>query len=535
MGARLNAVVCLANTEGGDLYVGVENNGAVSGLHPHHRNVIGVVALIANRTSPSLTVRCESVEVAGLPVARIQVPKSESIVSTADGVVQRRRLQADGRPICVPFYPHEFAQRQSDLRRLDYSALPVVGASEEDLDPLERERLRQLVGRYGGDSTLLALSDEELDGALGLVTREQNRRIPTVAGLLTLGREHALRVHIPSHEVAIQDLAGTQVRLNDFTRRPLLAVFERVYEQHFAARIVEEELQVGMFRVPVPNYDRRAFREGVVNALIHRDYTRLGAVHVRWEADGLIISNPGGFVEGVTLDKLLVTEPRPRNPLLADIMKRVGLAERTGRGVDLIYQGLLRYGKPAPDYSSSDANNVVLRLPKADADLRFLELILEEERRRGAPIPIASLIALAQLRAAARLDVGTLSHALQRDEAATRALLGRLMEAGLVQAHGPSRDREYSLSAAVYRRLGSAAEYVRQAAFDDIQQEQMILQYVRQHGRITRRDAAELCRLGLDQASRLLRRLVTKGELEPHGAGRAAYYAQAKHAGNARA
>src|SRR3712207_5768487 len=73
------------------------------------------------------------------------------------------------------------------------------------------------------------------------------------------------------------------------------------------------------------------------------------------ESDGLIISNPGGFVEGVTLDRLLVTEPRPRNPLLADIMKRVGLAERTGRGVDLIYQGLLRYGRPAPDYSRSDA------------------------------------------------------------------------------------------------------------------------------------------------------------------------------------
>ena len=145
----VTAVVCLANTDGGDLYVGVENDGTVTGLHPQHRNVIGVAALIANRTSPSISVRSELLEVEGLPVARIQVPRADSIVSTSDGLVQRRRLQADGTPICVPFYPHEFAQRQSDLRRLDYSALPVAGATVADLDPLERERLRQIVARYG--------------------------------------------------------------------------------------------------------------------------------------------------------------------------------------------------------------------------------------------------------------------------------------------------------------------------------------------------------------------------------------------------
>lgn len=521
----VGAVVCLANTEGGNLYIGIENDGTVTGLHRIHQNTVGLAALIANRTSPSISVRVDLVEVDGVAIARIQVPKADSIVSTSEGLVQRRRLQADGTPICVPFYPHEFARRLSDLRRVDYSALPVAGASEDDLDPLERQRLRRLVARHGGDSTLLALSDAELDGALGFIVREGNRRVPTVAGLLTIGREQSLRLHVPTSEVAIQDLSGTRIRLNEFSRRPLLDSFERIYELHFAARLVEDELQIGMFRVPVPNYDPRAFREGVVNALVHRDYTCLGAVHIRWEGDGLIISNPGGFVEGVTLDRLLVTEPRPRNPLLADIMKRVGLAERTGRGVDLIYRGLLRYGRPAPSYSRSDSNSVVLQISQADADLPFLELILEEEKRTGAPMPVDTLIALAQLRRAARLDTCALSLSLQRDEVETRTLLGRLMEAGLVQAHGPARNREFSLSAAVYRRLGRGADYVRQAAFDDIQQEQMVLQYVQQHEQITRKDAAELCRLSLDQASRLLRRLVDQGKLRAHGSGRSAYYA----------
>ena len=514
------AVVCLANTEGGDLYLGVEDDGRATGLHAKHNDPIGATALIANRTNPSITVRAERLIVEGEQILWIQVPKSEAIVSTSEGLVQRRRMMADTKPACLPFFPHEFAQRQSDLRLLDYSALPVAQAGINDLDPLERQRLRQLITRYNGDPVLLTLSDEDLDGALGLTTSEGSHRIPTVAGLLTIGREAALRTYLPTHEVATQDLSiSLGVRLNDFTKRPLLEVFERIYEQVFAARVVEEEIQVGLFRVPVPNYDRRAFREGFVNALIHRDYTRLGAVHVRWEADGLILSNPGGFVEGVSLDNLIVTEPRPRNPRLADIMKRVGLAERTARGVDLIYQGLLRYGRPAPDYSRSTATNVVLRLSSGNADLPFLELILEEERRIGSPMPVDSLIALSELRSATRLNLEEVAHAIQRNETSARALLGRLIEAGLVDNNGTGHSREYTLSPAAYRRLGKTAPY------SSGEQETMIVKYVEQNGQISRQDAATLCRLSLDQASRLLRRLVKENKLNPpNRVGRGANY-----------
>lgn len=111
---------------------------------------------------------------------------------------------ADGTPQCLPFYPHEFVQRQADLGLMDYSSLPVTGATVTDFDPLERERLRQTIERFGGDRNLLLLNDEELEGALGLVRREDGQRIPTVAGLLILGREAAIREHLPTHEVAFQ-------------------------------------------------------------------------------------------------------------------------------------------------------------------------------------------------------------------------------------------------------------------------------------------------------------------------------------------
>jgi ATP-dependent DNA helicase RecG len=80
------------------------------------------------------------------------------------------------------------------------------------------------------------------------------------------------------------------------------------------------------------------------------------------------------------------------------------------------------------------------------------------------------------------------------------------------------------LSAATYRRLGLPAAYVRRRGFEPIQQEQMILQYVQAHGRITRREAAELCQIQPYQALYLLNKLVHAGKLIQKGKGRGAFY-----------
>lgn len=517
------AVVALANTEGGLLLLGVEDDGTVTGLRPNHENASGLAALIANRTSPPIAVRAEIIDWDDKKVLSIEVPKSRSIVSTSDGLLLRRRLLASGRPEAVPFYPHEFIQRQSAMGLVDPSATPLTSLSVEDLNPLERQRIRESIRRYGGDTSLLPLADEELDGALGLVTTVEGIQRPTVAGLLLMGRDQILRQHLPAHEVAFQVLEGTDVRVNEFFRKPLLQIFEEV-DLLFKARIDEQEIQVGLFRVPIPNYDRRAFREAFINALVHRDYSRLGAVHVRLDDEGLTLSSPGGFVEGITLRNLLVAAPRSRNPLLADIVKRIGLAERTGRGIDRIYEGMLRYGRPAPDYGMSDATSVVVVLPKADADTGFLEMILRHEEQTGTAMPIDSLIILSRLRQERRLTIGDLTADTQKSEHATRTALERLVEAGLVEAHGTGRGRTYTLSAKVYRHTGQKAAYIRQAGFDPIQQEQMVLAYIDKHGSIKRADVAELCRIGNDQAYRLLKRLKSRDLIVQEGQAKGASY-----------
>ena len=140
-GDIIDAVVAFANTDGGDLYLGVENNGEITGLHDKHKDITQLAAFIANRTVPPISVRTEILG-SGLPVLRISVPKRTSVVASSDGKIQRRRLKPNGEPENVPMYPYEITARLSSLSLLDYSAQSVPDAVYQDLDPVERERLR---------------------------------------------------------------------------------------------------------------------------------------------------------------------------------------------------------------------------------------------------------------------------------------------------------------------------------------------------------------------------------------------------------
>src|SRR5204863_9981832 len=135
-----------------------------------------------------------------------------------------------------------------------------------------------------GDVSLLELSDLELAKALGAVEANHQVRAVRVLGLLLFGKEDVIRRALPTHEVAFQVLAGVNVEVNDFLRWPLVRTMEEL-ETRFRARNREEEVMTGLLRIGVPDYSERAYREAAANALIHRDYSRLGAVHVQWHSD----------------------------------------------------------------------------------------------------------------------------------------------------------------------------------------------------------------------------------------------------------
>ncbi|MDO5096183.1 MAG: ATP-binding protein [Peptostreptococcaceae bacterium] len=96
-----------------------------------------------------------------------------------------------------------------------------------------------------------------------------------------------------------------------------------------------------IYRIEYPEYPERAVQEGIVNALIHRDYSVIGSeVHLDIYDDRLEISSPGGMYDGTfiqNIDPYKVSSSR-RNPLLADLFARMNLMERRGSGLKKIIE-----------------------------------------------------------------------------------------------------------------------------------------------------------------------------------------------------
>ncbi|MBQ9412134.1 MAG: ATP-binding protein, partial [Oscillospiraceae bacterium] len=91
----IDSVVAFANTEGGDLYLGVENDGSITGIHKSHSDITRLAAFIANKTVPPQSVRVELLDEIQ-PVIRVQVAKSRTIVASSSGKTQRRQIKLDG-------------------------------------------------------------------------------------------------------------------------------------------------------------------------------------------------------------------------------------------------------------------------------------------------------------------------------------------------------------------------------------------------------------------------------------------------------
>ncbi len=322
--------------------------------------------------------------------------------------------------------------------------------------------------------------------------------MPNVAGMLLLGRETAINKFLPTHQVAFQvlDAAGS-VLVNAWFNGPLLRTLEAV-EARFSARNEEQEAHIGLIRLPIPSYTPDAFREAINNATSHRDYARLGAVHIQMHPKYLQITNPGGFLEGITLNNLLVHEPKPRNPRLAEAFRRIGLVETTGRGIDKIYMGQLRYGRSLPNYTQSDREAIRLTLT-SDASLAFAVFVYEESAN-GKALDLDELLILEHLRKERRITVQVAGEITQRGSIYAHAVLTRLWQRGFIEESREKQEQIYYLSTSLHQRIGLLPRTLRP---DPVEEENMVLRYIDQYGKITRREIVSLLKITERQAKKI--------------------------------
>ncbi len=499
----LEYAVCFANAEGGVVVFGVSDNERGG----RAKAIVGSKSIdsdqwkrdIFQNTLPHLTVDVEELVVpegTGRLVI-LRVPKGERPPYGTSGGVFKKRIGKN----CMPMDFQAEALRSVSTGVVDWSGQVAEGVDRNSLDPVEIARARNWMRKVRPSSGLIAASDEELLTGLEAL---QNGKI-TRAGLLLFGREDVLKHHCPQHAVQyVYQPSATSVSRNEVMHFGLLRILEQI-EQAFTGPVnPEQELSIGLFKIRIPAFPvEDTVREAVLNAVTHRDYTDPGRVLVRHEAQELVVSNPGGFISGITPQNILRHESKTRNQKLAFMFVKLGLVESAGVGRKRIFIPTLSYGKRTPEYST-DGSSVTLRIFDGSFDERMARLV-SKWRQEGREISLDALLILTHLREHAFINTISASELLQISRNEVRGILDRFSQpaTGLLERRGYTAAATFHLTKAVARDLLGKASYTKTKGIDPARYAEMVRAFVLDHGSITPAECRELFGIGESNSDRV--------------------------------
>ena len=269
----------------------------------------------------------------------------------------------------------------------DFSADTCPDATSADLDPnaIEDFRRRWKAKASKADDAPLAerlstlsheqlLTDAEAIAGGGL----------TYAALILFGTRQAVSRHLAQAEVVFEyrssDASGAAQERKEY-RQGFFGYYDDLWER-INKRNDKQEFQEGLFVTPIATFNERPVREAILNAVSHRNYQLAGSIFIRQFARRLEIDSPGGLPLGITLENILDRQ-NPRNRRIAEILTKCGLVERSGQGMNLIYEDLIKQSKPSPDFARTDQYQVGLTLHGTVQDpafVRFVEKVGKELR-----------------------------------------------------------------------------------------------------------------------------------------------------------
>jgi ATP-dependent DNA helicase RecG len=392
------------------------------------------------------------------------------------------------------------------------------GASLSDIDGDELRRLRRTIETEAPQNKgLNQLPDVELLESLGLISGESI----SLAAVLLLGKAGALARWAPQHEVVfLRYKTSTSYDVRHDFKGPILLVLEslqRLLEANFKLMTLATE---GFGELTLPDMTWFAAREAVLNALIHRNYFLRQSIYVHLHKDRLEITSPGGFIGGVTPQNILHHPPIRRNPLLADVAQKAGLVNRSGLGVDRIYEELLYLGKALPRYDA-DESHVRLTLPLA-SHKGFAKFVSNEQRSQRR-LDLNDLIVLRTLTQRGHLDRWTSSTCLQLAEEEAADILASLRNRGYLATQGRGRGTTYRFSRH-YMELLRPTEGDHDLPLDDEAVRLRLSAVLAEKGRLTNADVRRISGYSRTEAVRLMRRLAGEKIAVLKGRGRAAHY-----------
>ena len=453
--------VALANELGGRLILGVTD--------AKPRRVIGSLAFsnledVKHRLLNALRLRVNAEEVLH-PDGRVVV---FSVPARPIGMplhIEGRYLMRSGEslvPMSADQLQRIFAESGPDL-----SAEVCKEANIKDLDVHAIELFRGRWTEKSGNAAVSTMSVPQLleDSELSI-----NGSL-TYAALILLGNRVALGKFLSNAEVIIEYRAteGQISSSQRFEYRQGFLTFHDELWKQVNARNDVKSIREGLFRRDIPAFNEDAVREAVLNAVCHRDYRLGGSVFIKQYPARLEIISPGGFPPGITPDNVLKKQS-PRNRRLAEACGRCGLVERSGQGMDRIYDSALREGKAQPQFTGTDDFQVALIMRGEVIDPHFLRL-LDSAQEHNIVLNVDHLIVLDHIRQEAALTPDM------------EECVRHLIKLGLVERVGKGRAGKLILSRGMYRVLGEPGTYTRYAGLDKETNKQLIVKHIKTCGK----------------------------------------------------
>ncbi len=318
------AITALANTRGGHLLVGVEDDGTPTGVGTVEQAddlMRQITQICHEHIEPPLLCNVVKREIRGIPVLVVEVPFSPSRPHRATSIYYVR----DGNR-SRPALREELVKL---LQSTDYhfDEQPVAGAT---LDELDRDAVRAfLTAAYPGRA-----SEQHITPLLGSLKCIDRTGVPTVTGVLMFAREPTR--WLVDARISAARIQGTEVSRTFLDKQEIEG---RVLDQLDAAsafiqRNVAAPSRVeGLVRVE-GGIPLDVVREAITNAVLHRDYRIASQTRLLVFDDRIEVINPGDLLNQLTLENIRVGGiSQKRNPVLASALNKARRSESLGFGV----------------------------------------------------------------------------------------------------------------------------------------------------------------------------------------------------------